>query len=568
MDTQTFWKEIADYAPNGIIIKDEAGQILYCNDKARGFLQYGKNSEGRLPKWLCVHGRKKRYVVSRSEGDIRVNWTRISYGETECTLLYLEDVSQLRKNRDELTICKWGFDAITDLGLMVLDITGKVILYNLPSALNDGIRQEDALGHNIREIFSHKTTSTQLEVLRTGEPVIDREVIYTSKSGKQNYCFGSTYPIKKNGQLFGAISVIRFNDSVKALLSRTLELQRELAEVKSQKSNGTHYCFKDIICHSPTMLMTIDMAKKAARSSAPVLIYGETGTGKELIAQSIHNAGPNCNKPFVAINCAAIPENLLESTLFGTTKGAFTGAQSMPGLFEQAGQGTLFLDELNSMPMGLQAKLLRVIQEKVVRRVGAQLECPVSCRIISSCNQPPLECVRQETLRDDLYYRLSVICIEIPTLRRRSDDVLLLANFYVQKYAKIYGTGSIKMTPQFQRVLLEHNWPGNVRELQHVIESALVQLDIGEDLDIQHLQPYLRNQHLRCRKPTASLALSDSEENLEDLHGQLAAYERRVILAALDKCDWNISQAARVVGYSRSNLQYRMKKLKILEDDE
>lgn len=220
------------------------------------------------------------------------------------------------------------------------------------------------------------------------------------------------------------------------------------------------------------------------------------------------------------------------------------------------------------MPLNLQAKLLRVLQEKRVRRVGAQTEVAVQCRVISSCNKPPQECVEKEILRADLYYRLSVICVEVPPLREREGDLLYLADYFIRKYAGIYGASSVQMTDKCKGALLAHTWPGNVRELQHVIESAIVLLEPGEMLGLHHLQSYLRNKYFVQEAPSSIQAMPVQGNSLADLKGQLADYERRVILSALEKYHWNVSQVARAIGYTRSNLQYRMRKLNILGGNE
>lgn len=571
VSTKDLWKDIANVTPSGIVIVDTQNVVLFLNRQA---VKLGLKRSGvgnALPEWLHSEA-ESDYQASWDDGVnarvIRVKRERIVFDGGPAEILFLRDETMENRQGDELFLLQRAIDAVDDLGLMVSDVTGKIVFYNAPSARNDGMVQEEVLGRNTKEVFSHQTISTQEEVLRTGKPVIDQEVCYITESGKRVTCFGSTYPIMRNGELLGTFSVIRFNESIRTLLARTMELQKELQAAQGSNSNGTHFHFDDIIGKSPAMLRMLETAKKAALSPSTVMIYGETGTGKELIAQSIHNASPNRDEPFVAINCAAIPDTLLESTLFGTTKGAFTGAQSSPGLFEQAKSGTLFLDEINSMPLNLQAKLLRVLQEKRVRRVGAQTEVAVQCRVISSCNKPPQECVEKEILRADLYYRLSVICVEVPPLREREGDLLYLADYFIQKYAGIYGASSVQMTDKCKGALLAHTWPGNVRELQHVIESAIVLLEPGEMLGLHHLQSYLRNKYFVQEAPSSIQAMPVQGNSLADLKGQLADYERRVILSALEKYHWNVSQVARAIGYTRSNLQYRMRKLNILGGNE
>ena len=561
MNIESLWEYIVRTLPNGIVLTDVNNKILFINNWAAQFYLPDYKCYDLLPSWLIPQDDNSEYLAAYKNYEIHVTRKKYSLQGKQiiCLLLYTD--TKITADADELYIAQTAFDAITDLGLMMLDTKGRVVLYNGASAYNDGMEPKEVIGRYASEVFSHQTASTAQEVLRTGRPVIDQEIIYSSKKGKLNYCFGSTYPIQKDGKMIGSFSVIRFNDSARRLLLHTIELQKELLETRVKNFNGTQFKFDNIIGESKSMKRTVEMANKAALTPSNILIYGETGTGKELFAQSIHNASIQRDKPFIAINCAAISESLLESILFGTTKGAFTGAQSTPGLFEQAGEGTLFLDEINSMPMILQAKLLRVLQEKTVRRLGAQEETLVRCRIISSCNKLPQKCVQNGTLRDDLYYRISVVCIEILPLRERKEDILLLANYYIQKYAPIYGVGKIKMTQRFKDVLLMHQWPGNARELKHVIESALVFLDAGKDLDIQHLQPHFQQRYMGNNTIDFQ-----NEFQFSDLKGQIAEFERKVILCALKKFDWNVSQVAREIGYTRSNLQYRMRKLGITEE--
>lgn len=245
-----------------------------------------------------------------------------------------------------------------------------------------------------------------------------------------------------------------------------------------------------MVRQSHSVKQVIRKAQKAAISPSPVLVYGETGTGKELVIQGIHNAGASRNEPFVAVNCAAIPESLLESTLFGTVRGAFTGGEDRIGLFEQAGRGTLYLDEINSMPIGLQAKILRVFQEKKVRRVGAQAEKPIQCRMICSTNLEPWQCVEEGVLRKDLYYRLAVIQIYIPPLRKRPEDIEVLVDYFKKMYNRIYGKHHLQVSNHLMNLFKEHSWPGNVRELEHTIENSLAMVETDVDELTAYNLPY------------------------------------------------------------------------------
>lgn len=469
------------------------------------------------------------------------------------------------KYNKQFDLYKAALDSVTDLGMTLYDAEGRIRYYNSPSQRADGMEQKEVLGKTPDEVFQHQTKSTAMEVLRTGQAVVDQEIIYTSKLGKLNYCIGSTYPLYKEKQMIGALSIVRFNNSVKNLISQAIQIQKELIVSKSGMGNGTIYTFENIIGSSEATKNSIMYAKRAAMTPSNIMLYGETGTGKELYAQSIHNASVRSKSPFVAVNCAAIPDTLLESMLFGTVKGAFTGAQNQAGLFEEAQDGTLFLDEINSMPIQLQTKLLRVLQQKTIRRLGSNKEIAVNCRIVSSTNQPPLECVEEKILRDDLYYRLAAICIDIEPLRNRGKDIILLAEQFVKEFAPIFGISNIKMSEQFKKALLSHTWPGNVRELRHAIESAFVLLEPGDDLDVPYLPMNVKrslNKEVKGREEldqgNESIVLDSS--NLKE---ELERIEREEIIKALKQNDGNVTRTAEKIGYTRSNLQYRMKKLKI-----
>lgn len=317
------------------------------------------------------------------------------------------------------------------------------------------------------------------------------------------------------------------------------------------------FAFDNIIGENRELHEIIKAAKKAANTSSPVLIYGETGTGKELIAQSIHNAGFRAKQSFVTVNCAAIPENLLEGILFGTVQGAFTEAVNRPGLFEQASQGTIFLDEINSMPISLQAKLLRVLQEKTIRRVGGLSDIYVNPKIISSVNIEPLTAVANGMLRSDLFFRLGVICLHIPPLRERKDDIPQLADFFMKSiYGKLNKPVKI-LSPAVISFLQANDWPGNVRQLEHAIECAINFADDDEEIAIHHFPKYLRHVTQDMIRPEKIASLqSQLDDDIQNL-------ERSKIMSILEQEKGNITETARILGISRQSLYYRMRKFSL-----
>lgn len=298
--------------------------------------------------------------------------------------------------------------------------------------------------------------------------------------------------------------------------------------------------------------------KKMARSESRVMILGETGTGKELFAQSIHNYSSRAKGPFIAINCSAIPDTLLESTLFGTTKGAFTGAENKPGLFEEAKNGTLFLDELNSMSVVLQAKLLRALETNCIRRVGSNKEIPVNPRIISAMNINPTDAIENETLRSDFYYRLAVITLECPPLRKRQEDIITLSMSFIDKYNKVLGRRIKEMSDDVIHLLKNYSWPGNVRELSHCIEHAMNMVDPNDTTLLVHQLPaFLQGKKLNKRIEEITIPKLDNYKQI------MTQVEKDILTQALKRNNGNISQAAKELNLSRQCLFYKLKRLNI-----
>ena len=451
------------------------------------------------------------------------------------------------------------FDSI-DEGVIVTDRDGKIIFYNSEMAKLEDLIAENVVGRYLAEVYDAFTleNSEHLSVVLTGEPILEKHKTYFTNKGKEVNIVASTFPVLENSEVVAVYSVCKNITKFKELLTKTMQLQDQIA-LEGYRDNGTRYTFESIHYASSTMESLLVSAKKAAEVDGYILIFGETGTGKELLVQAIHNHGARKKEPFVAINCAAIPETLLESILFGTAKGAFTGAVESKGLFQQAGNGTLFLDELNSLSIALQAKLLRVLQEKTVRRVGGTIEIPVHCRVISSTNVDPWESVNNGTLRKDLFYRLAVITLYVPPLKDRKEDIEALVNYFLNKYQRIYGLGSVKVDDELKDVFLRYLWPGNVRELEHIIESAMNMLDGRKVLTIDHLPHYIKSKFL-SQTGTFSEFYKKGSDTLAHV---LREVEKQVLWEALKSHNGNITKAADSIGIARQNLQYRMKKLGI-----
>jgi len=340
-------------------------------------------------------------------------------------------------------------------------------------------------------------------------------------------------------------------DELQLTVQRALDYQAALREnVYLRKELKNRYRFENIIGTSGKMHSVYNLISKVADTDSTVLIMGESGTGKELVARGLHFNSNRQHHPFVAINCSALPENLLESELFGHKKGSFTGAVAdKRGLFEEANLGTIFLDEVNSMAPALQTKLLRVLQEREVRRVGDNKSSPVNVRVVGATNEPLQPKLKDGTFREDLYYRLAVIPIELPALRERLEDVPLLVNHFLQKQASATGGGPKKIDAEAVDILCHYNYPGNVRELENAIERACALCE-NELILSSDLPPHIVS-HAKGDKQEQVLASMPVGHSLDDFVQQ---QERNYIEATLQHCDGSREKAANMLGISMATL--------------
>lgn len=446
-------------------------------------------------------------------------------------------------------------------GVHIVDHTGITLVYNKQMGKLEGIIPKDIIGKPFLNVFEELTTesSTISAVLNTGKPIHDRVQHYQHK-GKSITTINSTIPIINNSELIGAMEIAKDVTKVRQLADQVAELTNIIHQGDDEKSKlknkSLHpYTFESIIGKNKKFLEAIKHAKVAAENSATVLIVGETGTGKELIAQSIHNASIRKNAPFIAQNCAAIPESLLEGILFGTVKGSFTGAVDRPGLFEQANGGTILLDEINSMGLNLQAKLLRVLQEGYIRRVGGEKDVWVDIKIIATINEAPEIAIMKGQIRKDLFYRLSVINVYLPELKDRIDDIEILIDFFVKKYSKKYSKDIWHVSEPVKERFRVYDWPGNIRELENVIQSMITLLGANEHIfTVSHLPKKL------SRRKVGRHIEGISEMGLDSL---LTEVEIEQIKLALDEAGGNITRAAKILKINRQTLQHKIKKFKI-----
>jgi len=454
-----------------------------------------------------------------------------------------------------------------DEGIIVVDTKANVTFYNEPVTNIAGIEPERAIGKNILDIFPDLTpeTSTFYYVLENKKPLIDYVQSYTNYQGKRVTTETSTLPLIEDGKLVGALEIYRSIDKIEELSQKVVSLQKELYDKEANKDfrgNGTIYTLDSIIGESPAILSLKEKARKVADSDSPILVYGETGTGKELLVQGIHNSSKKRrNKPFIAQNCAAIPRTLLEGILFGTAIGSFTGAKNSPGLFELADGGTLFLDEINSMDIELQAKLLRVLQDGIIRRVGGKNTISVNVRVIASTNEPPLKSIEKGILRKDLYYRLNVVSFNIPPLRERKEDIPLLVNSFISEYNIKLNKNVQGISKEAMDILLKYDWPGNVRELKYTIENIMNFLD-GYIIKAESLPSHIFNGVNKGNK-----VLEKDEfigiDDLPPLNMAVENYEKKLIVSAIEKANGNCSEAARLLKIPRQTLHNKIKKYQI-----
>jgi arginine utilization regulatory protein len=449
-----------------------------------------------------------------------------------------------------------------DEGIHVVNAEGKTIYYNHVIAKLDGLAEEEVVGQHILDVFPSLDThtSTLLQVIQMGKPIVNQPQTYTNIKGKQLDTVNTTLPIYVANKLVGAVEVSKDISKVKLLSEKLLELQEKVSAThkmaKGHKVKSKPYFqIEDFITQDESMKQIKRSILRIAQTDSPVLVYGETGTGKEIIVQSIHSASNRRKSPFIAQNCAALPSSLLESLLFGTTKGSFTGSVDRAGLFELADGGTLFLDEINSMPIELQAKLLRVLQEGAIRRIGGSKNYPVDIKIVAAINEEPWDAVQEGRLRSDLYYRINVVSLALSPLRERKPDIPLLIEYFLALYSERFGRKLASLAPSILNKMMGYHWPGNVRELEHAIEAAM-NITEGDILEESDFPESLRRNWSNSNEKSD---LRD-ESSLCSLKDRLEEEEKHWIEKAMQATQGNIKQAAVALQIPRQTLQYKLKK--------
>lgn len=537
---------------------------------------------------------------------------------------------------------KMLLDAITDQGVMICDTAGKILYYNSAVSLYDKIPQSQAIGKNYRELYHDDDGGCVAQVIKTQRPVRNRVTKFWDGKNEVKVCVDCAYPIwsedmytiqldgkgdssvwqvwgnqaedpsaramrpeevvrqrpgavhvqpseKKSGEMLAAVLVItRYPEHVGDRLNEALCARGDGVPGCKYATQGAIWNFTDLRGSSAAFEAAVNSAKQAAFRTAPVLLVVEPGCEKEIFAQSIHNAGLAQDQPFITVRCAGLSEEQQDLALFGARQGALgNGEQAVVGAFEAAAKGTVFLDDVQCIAPHVQTKLVQVLREKRVRRLGAKSYTKITCRVISACGQPLVDCMRHNILREDLVYLLAEMRVDIPPLRQRKDDIPRLAARQARKQRYFSG----RMSPEFMEALRLYAWPGNLDELRQTMEEALMAKAPGEELEVRHLPPSLRTLYLQRRAKMVPLQkdvqewplgeedpagamqkqpLQEADEacgkgaalpQAQCLKAALDRAERSAIAAALAQHANNITRAAAALGISRSNLQYRIRKL-------
>jgi PAS domain S-box-containing protein len=434
-------------------------------------------------------------------------------------------------------------------GVMITDPDGKIIFFSKSYGNFLGVDPGEMFGKNCTETVEN----TRMHIVaKTGIPEINRP-----HRIKGQDMVVQRIPIQINGKVIAVYGQVMFKDvrDVQALANKLnfLESKVEFYEKELESLRSSKYTINNIVGKTEGIVELKKLALKAAATNAPVLLIGESGTGKELFAHAIHHASERRRYPFIRLNCAAIPKDLLEAELFGYEPGAFTGAGSKgkPGKFELAHQGTIFLDEISDLPLEMQPKLLRVLEEKEMERLGGTRLTKCDFRLIAASHENLEKCVEEGKFRKDLYYRLNVIPIQIPPLRERKEDIPTIAEHLIQTLNKDLGTNVTKISPEILNILENYDWPGNIRELSNILERILYSID-GDTIQIQHLPVFLQSMSAGSMKLQPTLLRRLRED-----------MEKEALLHAIRISNDNKNKAARLLGIHRTALYKKMKKLNI-----
>ncbi len=551
---------ILDLTQDGIIAVDCDGNIRLFNKAAERITgisaasAIGRPAVDVIPNTrLHIVVREGREEINQKQyiGDTVILTNRYplkdSSGNVYGAVAVFRDITEITHLSDQVsdlwsarTLLEAIIEASED-AISVADEKGRNIIVNPAYTRITGLPKEAVLNKPVTVDIA-EGESMHLKVLRTGKPVhnvrmkvgpMKREVIV------------NVAPIFVDGKIRGSVGVIHDISEIIALTEELTKAKKLIRHLQAK------YTWDDIIGESPAILKAKEQAQRAAVTPATVLLLGESGTGKELFAHAIHNASPRKNAQFVRVNCAAISENLLESELFGYEEGAFTGARKggKKGLFEEADGGTLFLDEIGELSLSLQSKLLRVMTEHEIRRVGGTEQIPVNVRIIAATNSDLEKKIKEGTFREDLYYRLNVVPIKIVPLRERKEDIPLIVEHIVHRLNQVLGREVKGLTPRAMQAIVQYRWPGNIRELENVLGRAMINMRAHEKIiDYEHLPPLYTDPSDRASSTAKARPLDEV----------LREAERNAIVRALEQTKGNREQTAQLLGISLRSLYYKI----------
>lgn len=558
VEEEALLKFLLDSIEDGILIIDDKGKVMYGN---LAFLKLvnidRKQFESQAFPYFIENDRLRKFFISIKDTEEEEKYFEgthlliksIPYIKEDRLLAHvfiLKDITEIKDSRTQLKELKTSLDNIEDIleyayeGFVLVDGEGKVVKMNYEKLM--GIKEEDALGKPVQDVIENTRMHI---VVKTGK----KELRHVQRI--QGYdMITNRVPIIRDGKVIGGVGTVLFRDAseVKELARELIQLENKINEYKGEleRLQDNRYSFDSIITQDPKMEYLKKLSRKAAESNSTVLILGESGTGKEMFAQAIHKASYRKVESFIPINCAAIPKELLESELFGYEGGAFTGARKggKPGKFELANGGTIFLDEIGNMSLEMQAKLLRVLEERKFERVGGTKKILLDARIIAATNENIEEAVKKGKFREDLYYRLNVITIDIPPLRDRIGDIPLIAESLLQYLTQELDTQKKSLSPNTLSILKEYHWPGNVRELRNVLERG-INLSSGNTILPKHLpERILMNVDRKV----------DREDEIYPLQEVVAEAEKEAIINAIAKTKGNKTLAAERLGIHRTAL--------------
>jgi len=463
----------------------------------------------------------------------------------------ITELHQLAAQLEETKKQKLALESIfknTHEGYISINSEGYIHFVNKSMAELLGLEPGDIIGRHITEVIPE----TQMHFMQINGRSQHHELL---QFGDRSVLV-SRYPIVNNGKIDGAIGKVIYRDIDKlaALTTRCVQVKPPGAG-----GDGAQYGLHNIIGSSRAISQLKDITRRVARGPSTVLITGESGTGKELFAHALHNHSPRRNGPFIKVNCAAVPENLLESELFGYREGAFTGARKggQVGKFELAHGGTIFLDEICDMPLSMQAKLLRVLQEKEVEKLGGRNPKKVDVRVIAATNRNITELMNEGKFRQDLYFRINVVNLNIPPLRERKEDIPELVQYFIDKYNREFNLQVKSLSAEVTDLFAGYHWPGNVRELENVIERAFNLVE-GDQIRMEHLPHYLVKNAVTNKETSGSPPVTG-----KSLPALLESVEKEALIHALKQTGGNKLQAAKLLGISRAWLYKKIKQYEI-----